>query len=78
MTDATIRILRSMWHRSRREFLPWLSSEIDRRAEVGRGDRATAVALGLIKVRILPGDDDRLGRSYEITRKGIEALGEVE
>lgn len=68
--DTTARILRSFWHRTRRDFVPWTGAEIDRRANTSLDDRKIAVSAGLISA-----SND--GLVYEITEKGKSIMGEM-
>lgn len=51
MTEpASIRIIRAMWHKGRRQFVPWTGPEIDRRAGTSGNDRQNAVKSGILVV----------------------------
>ena len=75
-TEALHRILGSMYHRGRKEFVSWTGGEIESRAKVGRNEVHAAAADGVIKRMGLP--SNVYGTCFEITPDGIMRLGELE
>lgn len=47
--DEMAAVCRSMWHKTRKMFVPWTGEEIDRRCGAGSSMRQRLVALGYLQ-----------------------------
>lgn len=65
------RIVLSMWHRTRREFVEWTDEEIHRRASVISSERISATKHGLIR-ETYTDQNATTRKCYQITETGIE------
>lgn len=68
------RVLRSMWHKGRKEFTWWSGAEIEARAAASSDDRAYLVRTGMLTMERHKQTHDHSSEIYAITDNGKRML----